>query len=360
MRIVTIVGARPQFIKAAAFSRVAHKMGIEEKLVHTGQHYDINMSEVFFRELQIPKPAYNLGVSGGSHAKMTGAMMSSIESVLEKELPDYTLVYGDTNSTMAGALASVKLHIPVIHIEAGLRLGSLDNPEEVNRIVTDHVSTLRFAPTSIELSNLTKENLATNSYVVGNIMFDSYLHASSLPFSRNTFNLISARDGATVALPGNYYLLTCHRQENTADDSPMTQILSAMNSLDYPTIYPVHPRNRERCLRLCKDNSFNNILLIEPVGYIESINLLKNCQKVVTDSGGLQCEAFYAKKQCVTVFDYMVWPQLFVGCRNQLSAPNKDEILQKLSVHQVIDDSYLPFGSGDTAQRIVEEIQRNA
>lgn len=353
MKIVTVVGARPQFIKAAAFSRAVSGCH-EEIIVHTGQHFDANMSDVFFEELQIPKPKYNLGISGGSHGKMTGAMIMALEEVFQKENPDWLLIYGDTNSTMAGALAAVKLRIPIAHVEAGVRMGTLTNPEEVNRVVTDHVSQLLFTPTELERENLEKENLEKRAFVVGNIMYDSYLYCSRL--QRNMQQIIGF-DGKSIEIPEKYYYLTCHRQENTYNDEPLMQILFAMNQLPYPTVYPVHPRNQERALRLCRKNKYQNIILIKPVGYFESICLLKNCEKVVTDSGGLQCEAFYACKQCLTIFDKEIWPQTMVGYRNQLSKPIASDILEKLNFRQSVDETYKPFGDGHTAEQIIKIIE---
>lgn len=352
MKIVTIIGARPQFIKAASFSRIIsgkHK----EILVHTGQHFDANMSDVFFKELDIPTPQYNLEISGGTHGKMTGAMIAAIEEILVVEKPEWVLVYGDTNSTMAGALAAVKLGIPIAHVEAGGRLKTMKNPEEVNRVVTDHVSQLLFAVSDTELTNLRNEALGLKSYVVGNIMYDSYLYASEKLKTNPPIKLFDFWN-QTIEIPGKYYYLTCHRQENTFNDKALSEIFKAMNQVDAPTIYPVHPRNKERAMRLCRDNKFPNIILIQPVGYIESVYLLKNCEKVVTDSGGLQCEAFYSKKQCITIFDYPVWPQTLVENRNQLSAPVSEEILEKLSKIQKIDPEYKPFGDGHTAEKIIE------
>ncbi len=354
MKIVTVIGARPQFIKAAAFSRVAAKEDVvEEVIVHTGQHFDANMSEVFFEELQIPKPKYNLGIAGGSHAEMTGNMMIELERVLKKEEPDAVLVYGDTNSTMAAALAAVKIHIPVIHVEAGIRMGTLDNPEEVNRVVTDHVSTLLFTPTTDECVRLKEENIVNNVYAVGNIMYDSYLYAVSKQDKIIMNAVFKDFNDEQVTVPDKYYLMTCHRQENTYSDEPLKEILNAMNTLDYPTIYPVHPRNQERANRLCRKNGFSNIILIKPVGYLESVFLINNCIKVVTDSGGLQCEAFYAGKQCVTVLEHVVWPQTMVDNRNQLAHAEYKDILRKLSAEQCVDDSYRPFGDGHAAEKIL-------
>ena len=354
MKIVTVVGARPQFIKAAAGSRQIRKEH-QEILVHTGQHFDDNMSAVFFREMGIPEPDYNLGISGGSHAQMTAKMLVKIEEVLVKEEPDALLVYGDTNSTLAAALAAVKLRIPVIHVEAGNRLGTLDNPEEVNRITTDHVATLDFCATQDALDKLKKEGLGDRSYCVGNIMYDSFLHFADLPWDPSG---IVDFDGNRVSIPEEYYYMTCHRQENTYSDEPLTEILFAMNSLDAPTIYPVHPRNQERAKRICSKERFENIILTQPVGYSDSDHLIKNAKKVVTDSGGLQCEAFYAGVQCVFVLDYVVWPETMVGNRNQLAKADHQDILDKLSATQMIDPSYQPFGNGHAAEEICRIISQ--
>lgn len=353
MRIITVVGARPQFIKAAAGSRQLRKEH-EEILVHTGQHFDDNMSEVFFREMGIPAPNYNLGISGGSHAQMTAKMLVGLEEIMMKEQPDALLVYGDTNSTLAAALAAVKLHIPVIHVEAGNRLGTLDNPEEVNRITTDHIATLNFCATEDALGKLKREGLANRSYCVGNIMYDSFLHFANLPWDNP--HLIDF-DGNQINVPNSFYYMTCHRQENTYSDEPLCEILLAMNSLDAPTIYAVHPRNHERAQRICKSNHFDNIILTQPVGYSDSVHLTKNAKKIVTDSGGLQCEAFYAGVQCVFVLDYVVWPETMVENRNQLAKANHNDILQKLSAVQTIDPSYQPFGNGHAAEEICRIIK---
>ncbi|MCR4621551.1 MAG: UDP-N-acetylglucosamine 2-epimerase (non-hydrolyzing) [Clostridiales bacterium] len=352
MRIVTVIGARPQFIKAAAGSRQIRKEH-QEILIHTGQHFDDNMSAVFFREMEIPEPDYNLGISGGSHAQMTAKMLVGIEEILVKEKPDALLVYGDTNSTIAAALAAVKLQIPVFHVEAGNRLGTLNNPEEVNRITTDHLATLDFCATEDSLEKLQREGLGDRSYCVGNIMYDSFLHFVNLPWKYQ--NIIDF-DGNAITVPSEYYYLTCHRQENTYSDEPLTEILAAMNSLDAPTIYAVHPRNRERACRVCEKEKFKNIILTQPVGYSDSVHLTKNAKKIVTDSGGLQCEAFYAGVQCIFVLDYVVWPETMVGNRNQLAKANRYDILNKLSATQIIDPSYKPFGDGHAAERICKII----
>ena len=352
MKIVTVVGARPQFIKAASGSRALRKQH-QEILVHTGQHHDENMSEVFFREMEIPTPDYNLGIAGGSHGEMTGRMLMELEKVLMKEKPDGVLLYGDTNSTLAGALAAVKLHIPVIHVEAGNRLGTLDSPEEVNRILTDHCSSLLLCATQDAKDKLAKENLGDRAHVVGNIMYDSFLHFAGRPWDHPN---IMGLDGQKITVPEEFYYMTCHRQENTDTDAPLTEILSAMDSLDAPTIYAVHPRNHARALRVVAENGFRNIILTQPVQYSDSVQLVSRAKKVVTDSGGLQCEAFYAGVQCVLVMDYVVWPETMVDNRNQLARPDRADILEKLSREQHIDPDYRPFGDGHAAEKICQII----
>ena len=354
MKVVTVVGARPQFIKAAMISRVLRKQHTEI-MVHTGQHFDYNMSERFFEELEIPKPEYNLGISGGTHAQMTGRMMAAIEEVLLQEQPDWLLVYGDTNSTLAAALAAAKLHIPICHVEAGARTHSKTNPEEINRICTDHVSSLLLASTPSGLVSMEKEGLSSLGYMVGDPMYDAFLTYSQRKTSADfTLTLLQ---GGQLAVPERFYYLTCHREENTNQDTDLLEIFRAMEQLDAPTVYPVHPRNKERALRLCRQHRFHNLILTEPVGYLESIYLVNHAQKIVTDSGGLQREAFFAKKKCVTILDFVCWPETMVSGRNELSKPKADEILEKLSVEQEVDEDYMPFGDGHSAEKIVELLE---
>jgi len=356
MKIVTVVGARPQFIKAAVVSHELRKKH-QEVLVHTGQHYDYNMSEQFFKELDIPAPDYNLGISGGSHSQMTGRMMIAIEEILLKEQPVWLLVYGDTNSTLAAALAAAKLHIPVCHVEAGARVHSMTNPEEINRICTDHISSLLLASTQSGYDEMANEGLQSKGMVVGDPMFDAFVeYSNKLRVDDISLNLL---DGGTAVVPREYYYLTCHREENTHDDKDLLEILRAMEQLDAPTIYPVHPRNKTRALRLQQKNNFTKVILTEPVGYLESACLVKNAKKIVTDSGGLQREAFFAGKKCVTILDFVCWPETMVCGRNELSAPNADEIVTKLNREQIIDESYQPFGDGHAAVKIVEAMENH-
>ena len=352
MKVLTVVGARPQFIKAAVVSRILREHATEV-LVHTGQHYDYNMSDIFFEELRIPKADYNLGISGGSHGAMTGKMLLSIEDVLQNEQPDKLLVYGDTNSTLAAALAAVKLHIPVYHVEAGNRFGTFESPEEVNRVVTDHVSTKLMPCTTSAAEFLAKEGLADKTEIVGDPMYDAFLYYGAEIQEKSRIALVDI-DGNMVSRPDKFYYLTCHRQENTDTEEKLTEILKAMNSLELPTIYPVHPRNKERARLICEKERFTNIMLLQPVGYLTSISLVKDAEKIVTDSGGLQREAFFAGKQCVTVLDFVVWPETIVGNRNQLAKPQCADILNKLSAEQVVDTAYLPFGDGHAGEKIVK------
>lgn len=354
MKIVTVVGARPQFIKAAVVSRILRKQA-EEILVHTGQHHDYNMSDVFFEELEIPKPDYNLGISGGSHGKMTGAMLGAIEEVLMKEKPDALLVYGDTNSTLAAALAAVKLHIPVCHAEAGNRLGSFDNPEEVNRICTDHVARKLLACTESAMEFLKHEGIADRAVLVGDPMYDAFCYyGDKAGMAQN--HVLTGFNGEKLSVPEKFYYLTCHRQENTDDPEKLLNILKAVNSLDAPCVYPVHPRNRQTVMALRGEYALKNMVFCEPVGYLTSVALVKNAEKIVTDSGGLQREAFFAGKQCVTVFDYVVWPETMTANRNQLAKPDSQDILTKLSAEQFIDPAYKPFGDGHAGDKIVKEL----
>lgn len=356
MKIVTIVGARPQFIKAAAVSRIIRKEH-QEVLVHTGQHYDDNMSAVFFKELAIPKPDYNLGINGGTHGEMTGRMLIEIEKVLIKETPDMLLVYGDTNSTLAAALAAVKLRIPVCHVEAGNRLGTLSNPEEINRILTDHVSALLLCCTNSSVEFLYKENITNNVELVGDPMYDAFLYYGAR-LKQEDYRSIHDIYGNTVNLDEGYYYLTCHREENTNSDKPLYEILSAMESLDSRVIYPVHPRNQVRAYNMVLESNFKNIVLLEPVGYLTSIALVKRAKKVITDSGGLQREAFFAGVQCVTIFDYVGWPETMIGNLNQLAKPDKKDILDKLAVKPERNHLYMPFGDGHSAEKILAAINR--
>ncbi len=355
IKVATVVGARPQFIKAAMVSNVLRRQHTEI-LIHTGQHYDYNMSGRFFQELGLPHPDYNLGISGGTHAKMTGAMMAAVEEVLVKEQPGCLLVYGDTNSTLAAALAAVKLHIPVCHVEAGCRSHSLASPEEVNRVCTDHISTLLLPCTKTACKELEREGLrAACGQAVGDPMYDAFLKYSHSIHKADV--RLTCLDGGHCQLPDDFYYLTCHREENTGGDYVLLEVFRAMEQLDAPVVYPVHPRNQGRAMRLVGQYQFKNLIITEPVGYLESICMANCARKVVTDSGGLQREAFFAGKKCVTIMDHVVWPETMVDARNELAKPDAADILEKLSHTQRIEKTYQPFGDGNASEKIVEAIK---
>ncbi len=352
MKVATVVGARPQFIKAAVVSHELRKKN-QEILIHTGQHFDYNMSELFFKQLDIPYPDYNLGISGGTHAQMTARMMIAVEEVLIKEKPDWLLVYGDTNSTLAAALTGAKLHLPICHVEAGNRTHNMNNPEEINRICTDHISTLLLTSVESGCRELSKEGLV--GVFVGNPMFDAFAEYSHKLRRENI--LLRKLSGEEITVPDRFYYLTCHREENTNEDKPLYEIFKAVEALEFPTVYPVHPRNRERAIRLQKKLNSEKILLVEPLGYLESTCLVRNAEKILTDSGGLQTEAFFAGKKCVTILDFVCWPETMVDARNELSKPDAVDILEKLSHSQTIREEYQPFGDGHAARKIVRALE---
>lgn len=347
MKIITIVGARPQFIKAATVSRIiSQNPEIAEIIIHTGQHYDENMSDVFFDELKIPKPQYNLGVGSSMHGRQTARMLEGIEEILIKEKPQWVIVYGDTNSTIAGALAASKLHIPIAHIEAGLRSYNRRMPEEINRISTDHISDLLFAPTRNALDILQSEGLGNRSVFSGDVMYDSILYFKEM--SREKVNITKL---APVE-PGGYYLATIHRQENTEDIKRLQQIFIAFSELDLPVIVPLHPRTRN----ILDEVSFrSNVKIINPVGYLDMVGLLSNCIKVFTDSGGLQKEAYFLKKPCITLRDETEWIETLEGNWNVVVGADKDKILEKVHLNK-FDTQKEYFGDGHAAEKIIDRL----
>ncbi len=356
MKIVTVVGARPQFIKAAAMSRVLRR-GHTEILVHTGQHYDPMMSDVFFQELSIPKPDYNLGIAGGTHAEMTARMLTAVDEVLVRETPDAVLVYGDTNSTLAAALAAVKRHIPILHVEAGNRLHTLLNPEEVNRVLTDHMASMLFACVPSAMDELRKENLIDHAWLVGDPMFDAFQFYRGSGKAEKPTEIITL-DGETEPMPDRYCYLTCHREENTKDEQSLWQVLKAMEQLDMNTYYPVHPRNRETVIRLREQMKLQKVKLLPPLGYLQSIAMVSHAEQVVTDSGGVQREAYFAQVPCVTIFDYAAWPETMRGGCNRLARPDTQDIADKLMERPVFDQADNPFGDGHACEKIVGIMDR--
>jgi len=306
-KIVTILGARPQFVKAAVLSRVILKhKAIEEVIIHTGQHYDANMSEVFFNEMEIPKPKYNLAISGLGHGAMTGQMMEKIEQVLLSEKPDLVVVYGDTNSTLAGALTAKKLHIKLAHVEAGLRSFNMAMPEEINRILTDRVSDILLCPTDVAIKNLQKEsfeNFPTKIVKSGDIMKDAVEYYGKISAEKSTIiNNLNLTEN-------NFVLATIHRQENTDSLENLKSIFEGLEQISKitPVVLPLHPRTKAI---LEKNNLNYNLKFIDPVGYFDMLELLKNCKMVITDSGGLQKEAFFNKKPCIIAREETEWVEL--------------------------------------------------
>lgn len=353
VRIVTIVGARPQFIKAAVVSRAIRKHDrIEEILIHTGQHFDPNMSDVFFEELEIPRPDYNLDIHGGNHGQNTGRMLEKTESILLKEQPDLVLVYGDTDSTLAGALAATKLKIPVAHVEAGLRSFNRGMPEEINRVLTDHISTLLLTPTPQALENLRLEGISGDAVnPVGDVMYDAAIYYAQKARMPQIFDQIKLPDHSFI-------LATIHRAENTDSPSNLSGILQGLADCGYSVILPLHPRTKSRIesqgLKIPK-----NIYIIDPVGYLEMVWLEKNALLIATDSGGVQKEACFHQKPCVTLRNETEWVELCEIGWNRLAGTSAaciaysiKEMLQSWKKPQVPEF----YGNGYAADKIVDLI----
>lgn len=353
MQVLTIIGARPQFIKAAVLSRYIKdnpQLGVSETIVHTGQHYDQNMSDIFFMEMDIPHPDYNLHIGSGSHGKMTGLMLEKIEELLLELKPDAVLVYGDTNSTLAGALAASKLHIPVAHVEAGLRSFMMAMPEEQNRCLTDHLSTWLFCPTDTAVKNLKKEGIiscaerpsADSKYVgkTGDIMYDATLY-----YRKKTIK---------VDVPDDFILLTIHRAENTDDPMRLKSIVNAINALSEKNfIFPVHPRTK-KILAEQRLEFASHVKLIEPVGYLEMLKYEEACTVVLTDSGGVQKEAFFFKKPCITMRDSTEWVELVDSGWNTLTGADSEKIISALKTVKIPGQYSELYGDGKTAEKIIE------
>ena len=356
MKIATIVGARPQFIKAASVSRVIeNRIGISEVLIHTGQHFDANMSDVFFDELDIRKPDYNLGIGGGTHGQNTGRMFESIEQVLLGEKPDWVLVYGDTDSTLAGALAAVKLHIPVAHVEAGLRSFNRRMPEEINRVLTDHASSLLFAPTQTAVKNLEVEGIKSDKVrCVGDVMYDVTL-----------FYKQRARKPVHVGLEESesFVICTIHRAENTNDVTRLKAIVTLLNRLaeDSIVVLPLHPRTKNIINQIDEVVLSENVRVIEPVSYLEMTWLLSKCGLVMTDSGGVQKEAFFHQKPCVTLRDETEWVELVEAGYNRLVIPHEEDGLIAINEMRKISIGNKDnlYGNGEAAVQVIDQIGSN-
>ena len=352
MKIMTIVGARPQFIKAAVVSRAfeEHRPDVQEIIVHTGQHYDANMSDVFFDELDIPRPDYNLGIGGGNHGQNTGRMMEKLESLMMDIQPDWVLVYGDTDSTLAGALAAAKLHVPVAHVEAGLRSFNRKMPEEINRVMTDHIADILFAPTETGRTNLLDEGIAEDKIkLVGDVMYDATLFYKQKARKPD----LPAELGIQG---GDFVLCTIHRAENTDDPQRLKSIFQGLRDSGETIVLPMHPRTKAK---LADYGIFvpENICVIDPVGYLEMVWLEANCQLVATDSGGVQKEAYFFEKPCVTMRDETEWVELVEAGWNRLVGADAASIVSAIEARMSGDDSEALYGNGHTGEKIVKCLQ---
>lgn len=351
-RIITIVGARPQFVKAATLSRQFTLCGIEEQIIHTGQHFDANMSDVFFEEMEIPRPAYQLDIHGVSHGAMTGRMLEGIEQILLKEKPEGVLVYGDTNSTLAGALAAVKLHIPVIHVEAGLRSFNMTMPEEINRILTDRISSLLLCPTDTAVQNLKREgfdNYTAQIVKNGDVMQDAAMYYAQKAQEKSQ---IIGQLGLT-----DFVLATIHRQENTDNPVKLHDIITGLNLInkEVQMVVPLHPRTRNILQQLNLKPAFT---IIDPVGYFDMIMLLKHCKLVVTDSGGVQKEAFFFGRHCITLREQTEWVELVEHGFNRIVGTNTNLLLDAFRYfsNKQSDFGVDLYGKGKAAERAAGEI----
>ncbi len=351
MKVVSVVGARPQFIKCAPVSHELRKEH-EEILVHTGQHYDPEMSEVFFEELQIPKPDYHLDVGSGSHGKQTGAILERVEDVLIQEGPDFVIVYGDTNSTIAGALAAAKLHIPVAHVEAGLRSFDRTMPEEINRVVTDHISDILLCPTRTAMDNLVKEGIINGRYMVGDVMVDALRHNTGIAEKKSRIiENLGLKDG-------DYYVATVHRPGNTDEQKNLAAIVEALKESGKTVVFPVHPRTKKYLHSYgLWDSSSENIRYIDPLGYIDMLHLMKHARKILTDSGGIQKEAYVMGVPCITLRENTEWLETLVGGWNVLAGADKHRILEAIMADGMTSADNTVFGKGDSAKKIVQAVK---
>jgi len=364
LKIITVLGARPQFIKAALVSRELRKKH-NEIIVHTGQHYNHELSDIFFEEMNIPQPDYNLGIGSDTHARQTGQMMSELETLFLKEKPDIVLVYGDTNSTLAAALAAVKLHIPVAHVEAGPRMNDKAIPEEVNRVVTDHISSMLFAPTPVCLDNLHREGLKEGVYLTGDVMLDCFLH-----FSQETEKRTRILDELGIE-QGSYLLATVHRASNTDTKENLQEICKAFIELakEKDLVFPVHPRTEKYLKQYELYQTLKgtpNIHLIKPVGYLEMLALTKNAGKILTDSGGLQKEAYFAKVPCITLDTVSAWPEtvedgwnIVVGKETDHQHIEKENIINAVRSFEPNKTQQNIFGDGKAAEKICQIITQH-
>lgn len=353
MKVVSIVGARPQFIKAAPVTKALRAAGFQEILLHTGQHYDYGMSQIFFEELSIPKPDLNLEIGSGRHGQQTGQMLIRIEEILLQERPNWVLVYGDTNSTLAGALAAIKLHLPVAHVEAGLRSYNREMPEEHNRVLTDHCSDLLFCPTQTAVTNLASEGITQGVHLVGDTMYDAVLAFSEI-----------ARQQSTILQklevePKGYVLATVHRPYNTDVPENLQAILTAFSEIGEAVVFPVHPRTRKMLDAFNLSSKTQNLKLIEPVGYLDMLILEQNARLILTDSGGMQKEAYFFKVPCVTLRSETEWVETVEAGWNVVVGTSTQDIINAVrDVHRGLRrGSNNGFGAGDAATRICKVLE---
>ena len=353
-----MVGARPQFIKAATVSRaIRARDDIEEIIVHTGQHFDSNMSNVFFEQMDIPKPHHQLGVSGLTHGAMTGRMLEGLEALIQAEKPDWVLVYGDTNSTLAGAIAAIKLHVPIAHVEAGLRSHNPAMPEEVNRALTDRVSTLLFCPTEAAVKNLRDEGFPFPAHGrskqriqnIGDVMFDAVLHYREQAIAQVSLEEFGLKEKA-------YVLCTLHRQENTDDPGRLSSILSALRSVadDIPVVLPLHPRTKNKLQQQHGMDALKGLAILDPVPYLEMQRLQMSAKLIVTDSGGMQKEAYFHQVPCVTLRDETEWTETVESGWNQIASADENRIIQAvLNAKRPNIEQAALYGDGRAAEKLI-------
>lgn len=361
MKILTVVGARPQFIKAAAVSRIIRDQfsdAIEEVIVHTGQHHDENMSQIFFDELDIPKPKFNLAISGGTHGVMTGRMLEGIERALLQEKPDYLLIYGDTNSTLAGAISAAKLHIPVAHVEAGLRSFNMRMPEEINRILSDRVSSLLFCPTETAIQNLASEGIEKGVHQVGDVMYDVALFYQEK--AKKNSRILSALGLSRK----NFVLATCHRAENTDDPKRLKEILIAFSEItkESTLVLPLHPRTKKLINEHNFDSYLSSIITTEPLPFLDMVALEQDAKMILTDSGGVQKEAFFYSTPCITLRDETEWVETVSLGWNQLVGANADLIIKAahaVNTGATPETKLNPYGNGNASQEICEHLLKS-
>jgi UDP-GlcNAc3NAcA epimerase len=349
MKVVSVVGARPQFVKAAVLSRALRARHVEV-LVHTGQHYDANMSAVFFAELEIPAPDVNLGIGSGTQGEQTGAMLAGIEQILLRERPDWVVVYGDTNSTLAGALAAAKLHLRVAHVEAGLRSFNRVMPEEINRVVADHLSTLLFCPSQTAVDNLAAEGITRGVHLVGDVMADALAFVVTRAKSRS--NILERLS----VLEKGYLLATVHRAENTDDPARLRNVLRALDAMEEPILFPVHPRTRRAIAKMGYRPGIH-VRLLEPVGYLDMVALERSARVILTDSGGVQKEAYWLGVPCVTLRDETEWVETTQGGWNILAGTDVDRILRSVRSMTPPETRCTLYGDGHAADRCVSLLE---